>query len=247
VNSLPDWNLTRYPHETVPPLEAVRSADFVLLVGQFTNTAWAEQLAGLLENVIPEGTVLIVAFPPQVAGALEPLLARLGVGYVPASISPVKVVTIHPAFTEYFALFGQSAARFEPDQATEVLGETHAPEGDRVPAAVSVSRGRGAIYAVPFFFAGAEAQFAPMLSAAITAHLADSAAVPPPFLAGLRLPREQDLLDEIDEFGDKAPGAPGGSGVPGTLSPPARPPGNRYRLGESRHRGPECCLSGHGV
>jgi hypothetical protein len=75
--------------------------------------------------------------------------------------------------------------------------------GQVVPAAISVTRDRGAIYALPFVLGGGEMQFGELLTAAITAHRADAAAVLPTFLEGLRLPGEDEVLAEIEQVETK--------------------------------------------
>lgn len=191
-----DWDMQRVEANQVPAIEAAREADFILLVGQFGNPTWAGQLSGLLNRVIPEGLVLILAFPAETESALALLLDQLGVRHENAM--PERVAAVHPAFTDYFALFGRAAKRFDGNEAAETLGQIDDGSGQLVPAAVSMVRGRGGIYTVPFFFAGAQEQFARMLATAIAAHRAEASSVLPDYLGGLRLPGEDELLAQIE-------------------------------------------------
>ena len=185
-----EWEVARVEHNRVPTVEEARTSDFILLVGQFGNITWAGQFAGLLGRVLPEVPTLIVAFPVTIEAPLGLLLDRLGVRFGGVA-QPTDVDTVHPAFAEYFALFGQSAVQFQGTEEAETLGQIPVAGVDQpLPAAISVPRDRGAIYTLPFIFAGAEGEFGRMLFDAITAHQADAGGVLPEFLADLHLPGE---------------------------------------------------------
>jgi hypothetical protein len=191
-----DWNIFRLGPNELPELDYARSADFFVLIGQFGNPTWAGQLAGLLGRVIPEGCVLIVAFPVVLDEAMIAFLDRLGVQH--ANAMPARVETVHPAFTDFFAIYGGKAAkRFDGNDAAETLGQIENGEAGFDPAAVAVPRGRGAIYTVPYLFAHPDEQFAQLLADSITAHRADPGALMPDFLGELRLPGEDDVLRQI--------------------------------------------------
>jgi hypothetical protein len=189
------------PPTAIPPIDVARRVDFILLVGTFGNPTWAGQLAGLLGRVIPEGPVLVIGFPVAIQSPATRFLDRFGISY--GGVPSAEVEPVHPAFTDYFALYGQSSVRFDGNEDAETLGRIDSGGGQIVPAAVSVTRGRGAIYALPFVFGGGETQFGELLTAALEAHRADAAGVLPAFLEGLRLPGEDEVLAEIEQVDTK--------------------------------------------
>ena len=96
-----DWDLLRMPPTQIPPIDVASQVDFILLVGTFGNPTWAGQLAGLLGRVIPEGPVLVIAFPVAIQSPATRFLERFGIGY--GDLSSAEVEPVHPAFTDYFA------------------------------------------------------------------------------------------------------------------------------------------------
>jgi hypothetical protein len=79
-----DWELLRMPPTQIPPRT-------------FGNPTWAGQLAGLLGRVIPEGPVLVIAFPVAIQSPATRFLERFGISY--GGVSSAEVDPVHPAFT----------------------------------------------------------------------------------------------------------------------------------------------------
>jgi hypothetical protein len=193
--SLPaDFEQERRSVEDVPAADDLQGFDYLLLLGSLTDGNWARQFTGLLRRLIPEGLVVIVAHHPIPGDVVAYFLQRLEIETAPMP-DMMEVTAMHPAFRGYFDLFGQAQTAVDAD-GQEVLGRA-SDEDDDFPASIHAPRGQGAVYTVPFYFAGAERQFGELLLGAVEAHRADAPGRIPPFLSPLRLPGEQDVLDRI--------------------------------------------------
>src|SRR5947209_772377 len=66
-------------HETVPSLEQLREYDTLCIVGTFPSPERERQLAGTVRLALPEGLVVVVAYPQTLAGAAATFTEALGV------------------------------------------------------------------------------------------------------------------------------------------------------------------------
>lgn len=148
----------------VPTPQQVLDADLVLMLGSFTDHARTSQILGVFRLTVEAGTPVVVAFP----GTLneEATVLRGLASHAFANVGPQAVAPSHPAFHEYLRIFGHSSVEFTslPDDA-EVLGvlEEHS---QHPPAAWCAPVGAGAVYALPFYLAGAT-DFLPALLDAV--------------------------------------------------------------------------------
>src|SRR2546430_10184504 len=169
--SLPEgFEADRESVEGVPTADYLRGFDYLLLLGSLNDRGWATQFTGVLRRVIPEGLVVIVAHHPTPDDVVSYFLQRLDIGNMSPLNALWEVRAVHPAFQEYFDLFGQSQTWLDGDD-HEILGRTDL-EGDDLPTSIHVPRGRGGVYTVPFYFSGAQGQFAELLLSAVDAHRA---------------------------------------------------------------------------
>jgi hypothetical protein len=103
----------------------------------------------------------------------------------------------HPEFAEYFAVFGRSSVMLIDFGEGEVLGSIRHPSDEAQPTSVCLHRGRGLVYVIPYRLAGGQAHFLRWLFEAVESHRRGAADVVPPFLSSLRLPGEDDVLEDI--------------------------------------------------
>lgn len=189
---------TELPADGVSTREQLAEYDALCLVGNFPNEARARQLAGVVRLALPDGLIVMLAYPTVLDEANRAFISRLGVAPVAHTEQARQVTSPHPVFEAYFSVFGQSRAYFDAGEVVddEILAYILVEPGER-PTALCLRRGQGAIYLVPYYIAGAQRQFLPELFAAVIAHREGLADAVPPFLADLRLPGEQDVLDQI--------------------------------------------------
>jgi hypothetical protein len=191
------WTVYNVPPPEVPDPQNVVQADVILFVGSGGDTDWANQVAGAIRRQIETaGAVLIVAYERVIEGAVETFLGRFGVAAERvAAAAPVQAV--EESFAEYFDVFGRSQSRVA-DAGLDVLGRAESEPTGIFCASAAGSRGNGAIYVVPYYFAGAQKQnFTRLLLGAVESHRADAGDSIPDFLGELHLPGEEDLLGEI--------------------------------------------------
>ncbi len=175
--------------------------EFVFLFGPLQDPDRATPLGGLLRRAVSSGTVLIAAFQLGIdnplAVALHEIIPDLGYG----QIGQQRVWSFLPEFERYFELYGTTAAYLDhdPDQDSPIT-ESIAWRSEYPPdLAAYVEVGQGGVYVLPYFVPGNENEFLPYLWEAVEAHRSGRPGRVPEFLRGLRLPGEQDVLDEIEE------------------------------------------------
>jgi hypothetical protein len=183
----------------IPELADLKRYGTVLVIGQLADEGSAIQFGGALRLAVESGLSVIFMYPVRLAACdrrlIEQLLPEIeGMSTYGAEWS---VVTDHESFHEYFAVYGRAGSVIRPPSGdAEIIGRV---END--PCALSVLRGSGQVYIVPFHVADVGSSLSAGVSALLAAVAADtqgSAFEPlPDFLSELRLPGETQLLDEI--------------------------------------------------
>jgi hypothetical protein len=183
--------------EAVPAADELVAADLTLILGDLNNVNQAMQLSGVLSLALPRGAVVVLAYNGTLGTGQIVLLRELiplGLGDF-AGMCPADET--HPAFAEYFTVFGRSTQYFEIlGEDVEILAESRDGE-NLVPTAFCHPRQAGALYVIPYQIAGAGGFLASLIGA-VEDHRSGSTSASPPWTGELRLAGEQELLDEID-------------------------------------------------
>jgi hypothetical protein len=183
----------------IPSLEVASRVRLVVVLGLLESQAYADQLAGVLGMVVRDhGTVVVLAYPGDPGSEADAHLIHTLTGAgVRSRILRERVSARTPAFAKYFELYGRTLVQFNcPDDAL-TLGEV---QGE--PCAFTLPVGAGSIYVLPYAVADLERSHAALvqdLVEAVRAHRGGGAEPIPDFLTDLRLPREDEVLHEIEE------------------------------------------------
>lgn len=186
----------------IPDKQELKRHDLVLVLGQLKNSAAAIQFAGALRLAVEEGLTSILTYPVRLSGADYQLLEQLVPDFQGVNTygqQEWSVIASHPAFHEFFAVFGRSGSVVHgPHSESEVLGRV---EGD--PAAFATRQGAGWVYVLPFHVADIGASYNKVVNellAAIEQHIGDTKQdTLPEHVEALRLPGEDEVLAEIAE------------------------------------------------
>lgn len=190
------------PRVGPPRPERVAQADLTVVFGALESPPHASQLAGSLRAALHAGRTVVVAPGHTVPAGYGPLLEGLGVRAVYAG-NLQRVHANHAAFEDHLRNYGQCQVGFDTvdDTPIEVLGtlETSTELGNVTAAFVTHVDG-GRLYVVPYFvaaFSSSQSGLTDSLVRAVSQHTEHSGGDTPGYLAELRLPTEQPLLDEI--------------------------------------------------
>jgi hypothetical protein len=188
----------------IPSLEEATGAQLVIVLGPLVSAPHADQLAGVLRIAVRDhGTVVVLAYPGDLTSGADALLidALTGVGIQAQRPVRERISPSAPAFARYFELYGRTHVQFNrPDHAL-TLGEL---DGEQ--CAFALAAGAGAIYVLPYTVANLEASHARLvqdLVEAVRAHRGGADEPLPDFLADLRLPGENVVLEEIEQLSSR--------------------------------------------
>lgn len=189
----------RIPQEGAVPSRAdLEQADVLLLMGQWNDTAYVTQLAGVIALALPRGLTVVLAYPVVIDDALRTLVGRL-TGAAPSRLTSRQTVrAAHPAFADFFKVYGESQENFALPDDSEAIGTISIPSNQGATAFVA-QRSGGLVYLIPFYLAGAHTTFLREMFTALLTHRDELATAVPEFLSELRLPGEADLLIQIAE------------------------------------------------
>jgi hypothetical protein len=189
------------PGVRVPTAAEIAQAD-ITIVFAVQNQDAATQLAGAIAQALHDAkSVVIVAYPVGLNDGRAQLLDRLGLP-VEYQGSPNPVTTQAAAFASYFRRFGiAKSGWFDLPENAVALGQcrTTTDRGAAI-AALSAPIGKGTLYVLPFHVANFIASHDELVDAlrdAVHEHEASESDALPDYLAELRLPGEQELLDDI--------------------------------------------------
>jgi hypothetical protein len=184
-----------------PSLEDASGAQLVIVLGPLVSAPYADQLAGVLRIAVRNhGTLVVLAYPGDLTSPADALLLDALTGVDVQSRRPVgeRISASAPAFDRYFELYGRTLVQFNRADHALTLAELGGE-----PCAFTLGAGAGAIYVLPYSVANlaqSHDQFVQDLIAAVRAHRGGAAEPLPDFVADLRLPGEDAVLDEIDRL-----------------------------------------------
>jgi hypothetical protein len=183
----------------LPDPDTFVAADMTLILGEFGNQEQGMQLGGLLSLAIPKGATVVLAYSPALTSGQNALLQEL-LSFAPGDFGGwITASDVHPAFREYFAVWGRSSMFFERVR-VEHEPLAHGSPGDTSWAtALCYEKGAGALYVLPFQLTS-PTRFLRTLIDSVNAHRSGGAGSIPAWLDGLRLSGEQDVLDTIDDL-----------------------------------------------
>jgi hypothetical protein len=158
------------PTDAVPSRGDLEGVDIVCVLGPLVNLGRAHQLAGVLNRVIRQGLTVVIGYPGSIHVGLAAFVTAM-TGLTPEEAAGGhEIVQPHPAFADYFGVFGRSMAILHDLGAeTETLGSI-VPAYEVLPAAVCTRRGEGLVYVVPYYVAGGAAFLLRELFDAVLTH-----------------------------------------------------------------------------
>jgi hypothetical protein len=190
-------------HQAVPDAEAIGAFQTVVVLSTLYSESHSRQLAGALSVALDEHAITIVlAYSGKLSQADTIVLTELAFSPNTAHSSTAQVESVSRAFARYLQLYGHSQIAF------------NLPEDDGMPlalldggtAAFTLSRGRGVVYVVPYQVADFAKSHDPLvreLLHAVENHRSGVGEAVPAFLSNLRLPREDEALDELRKLDER--------------------------------------------
>jgi hypothetical protein len=193
---------------TLPRPEELAAADMAVIIAPLGNGDRAFELVGTVKLALEQGATVVFAYSTRLQSADPIFLAELGDNFLVAGQLSGHLRGVatdppaHAAFRDYLTLHGQTDLKFTkvPEEA-EVLAHavTTMTPCQTAPTAIVVPIGRGYLYFVPWHVASDIGVTLERLVAAVSAHLESQGASEPSFFDELRLPGEEQLLEQITQ------------------------------------------------
>jgi hypothetical protein len=189
------------PKETVPTLEQLAPFDLIVVLGTVADADRATELSGVLDHLFDRAKLVALLFYVRLD---DPGLAAIAGRLLPFGYTSiqraVQVSATSPAWEGFFRSYGTSACQFINGD-TRVLAVM--PAEPPQPAALELAVRAGTLYLIPFHVADRESPSSETrvirdLVAAITSERAEM--LPVEYLADLRLPGEEEVLETIHEL-----------------------------------------------
>jgi hypothetical protein len=180
--------------------DALASFDLIVVLAAIDDANRAIEISGVIDHLLHQGKTVVLLYRVRLDGGLATIferLVRMRYGHV-QSEGPATAVS--PAWETFFRSYGTSATHFGTEQvanARSVAVVQHGLEPSR-PAAFAIPHGTGTIYVIPFHVADIGESHSRLLADlchAVTADVGEG--LSPEYLAELRLPGEDELLDEV--------------------------------------------------
>lgn len=193
----------------VPPLGRLAASEVVMVLGALPSPDLGLEMGGVSASLLERGKLVVVAYNVWLDGSQARMVHRAADVRTMQSVqSGEQLRTAVAAFEEYFRVYGISAIGIGSERDDVVIEPLGWPSFEMMsetvpgPAAARFSVGRGALYVVPFHVAALRASHDAVVTTLLDAvenHEAVSGGVDliPAYLEDMRLPGENDRLEEI--------------------------------------------------